>query len=111
MQVGEKFDFKKLPLREVEANYILQILKSNMNIFWSWGAQKFVDLNGKGLRFKVSGHHHKGLVYIVLNGADMFDVYYTDKHGVITGINFDIFFDQLVEVMDNKIERIAAYTL
>jgi len=110
MQVGEKFDFKKLSIRNVDANYILKILRSNMSIFWSWGARAFVDLNGKGLRLTVSGHHHKGHLYIVLNGADLFDIYYCSNRGTIKDVHTDIFFDQLVEVIDNKIERIADYT-
>ncbi len=111
MQVGEKINVKQVSCREVEANYILKILRSNMNIFWSWGSRSFVNLNGKGLRLTVSGHHHKGHVYIVLNGTDLFDVYYCSNRGTIKDVHTDLYFDQLVEVMDNKIERIAAYTL
>ena len=109
MNKGEKIDVKQVSCREVDANYILNILRSNISIFWSWGSNNLIDLNGKGLRLTVSGHHFKGHIYIVLNGADLFDIYYCSNHGTIKDVHENIYFDQLSEVIDNKIERIDDY--
>lgn len=109
MDIGQKIEINKIVCRDVDANYILKILRNNMSIYFSWGTNNLIDLDGKGLRFTVSGNHHKGHVYVVLNGGDLFDIYYTSNRGTIKDIHKDIFFDQLTEIIDNKIERIADY--
>jgi len=86
----------------------------NFPIFASWGAHAFtVDKtkNTRMFRMKVNGHHHKGHVYIFVNGMDLFDVYLTTIRGkiVLKSGAQGLYFDQLVEWIDNKIERIAAY--
>jgi len=110
MEINQKIEIDKIVCRDVDANYILKLLRRNMNIYFSWDTNNLIDLNGKGLRFTVNGHHHKGHVYVVLNGADLFDVYYCSNRGTIKDIHTNIFFDQLTEIIDNKIERIADYT-
>jgi len=59
----------------------------------------------------VSGHHHKGHVYIFVNGMDLFDVYLTTNRGTIVHKSGDmgLYFDQLVEWIDEKVERIPEY--
>jgi hypothetical protein len=59
----------------------------------------------------VRGHHHKGHVYIFLNGLDLFDVYLTNSKGIIKDRTDEqgIYNDQLVEWIDEKIERIPDY--
>ena len=104
MKKGEKIDVKKVSCREVDADYIVQIVHNNVSMFWSWGVSKLLDLNGKGLRLTVNGHLHKGHVYVVLNGMDLFDIYYTSNRGTIKNLDTDIYFDQLSEVIDNRIE-------
>ena len=109
MKIGEKIVVKDIVCREVNPHELLQLLQVDVQVFWSWGAHAFVNLYGKGLRMKVNGHHHKGHVYIVLNGMDLFDVYYTTTKGTIVDIQIGLYFDMLVQAIDNKIERIKEY--
>jgi len=56
------------------AKYIYSILKSQLNIMWSWGFNTPVAIEN-GLMFKVQGFLFKGWVKVVYNeGADLFDV-------------------------------------
>ena len=95
--------------RHLDPNELLTLLTFDRNIFWSWGVSQKHYLNKKALRLRVSGHHHKGYVYIVVNGMDLFDVYLTTIHDVIKTEISGLYFDQLVEWIDEKVEKIAAY--
>jgi len=114
--IGEKINTEEIKksCRVLNPKELLALLQSNQSIFWSWGAHAFtIDTNRgtKMLRFKVKGHHHRGHVYIFLNGADLFDVYLTTTQGKIVNKTPDmgLFFDQLVDWIDNKIEKIPEY--
>lgn len=52
---------KNLLLCEFNPNETLSVLRSNPSIFMSWGVEKLVNVDGRGLMIKVNGHHHKGL--------------------------------------------------
>lgn len=110
MNKGEKIDVSKIVCREVNIEELIQLLRQRINVYWSWGVHALFSLNGKGLRFAVNGHHHKGHVYIVLNGMDLFDVYYTTRKGTIIDTNTDLYFDMLVQAIDERIERIEEYS-
>lgn len=114
-QINEIIDTKKASCREIYMPDLMALLKHDIMKFWSWGSDQLtVDNKNKVtmFRMKVSGHHHKGHVYIFLNGADLFDVYLTKKDGTIVQKSGDmgLYFDQLVEWIDNKVERIPEYT-
>jgi hypothetical protein len=109
MKIGDKIEERKIICREINVNDLVALLRQDISIYWSWGTNKLVNLANKGLRFTVNGHHHKGYVYIVLNGSDLFDVYYTTSRNTIKHIETDIYFDELVKRIDNKIERIEEY--
>lgn len=95
--------------RDLDANELLKLLTCNISIYWSWGvSQKHYILN-KVVRLRVNGHHHKGYVYIVVNGSDLFDVYLTTLKDEIKTEIKDLYFDQLVDAIDEKVEKIAAY--
>lgn len=100
--------------RELNPNELMSLLQSNQSIFWSWGASAFTIDNSKEtkmFRMKVNGHHHKGHVYIFVNGMDLFDVYLTTLKGRIINKSpeMGLYFDQLVEWIDEKIEKISEY--
>ena len=102
--------------RDLNVQELMQLLKMDISIFWSWGAHNFtVDSTKRTRMFRmnVQGNHHKGHVYIFVNGMDLFDVYLTSTSGIIKhpekDIIKDLYFDQLVEVIDNRIERIPDY--
>ena len=93
------------------ANYILSILKTNLSIVFSWGFNNPVALDN-GLRFSVNGFKHKGNVAVKYNeGLDLFDVeILTVKNEVIETIE-GVYFDQLIEVIDNRVELVENYEL
>jgi len=112
---GEKINVQEITkhCRVLVIEQLMAYLRADINVFWSWGAHAFrVDnmKNPKMFRMLVQGHHHKGHVYIFLNGTDLFDVYFTTSQGIIKDLKTDLYFDQLVEVIDNRIERIPDYT-
>ncbi len=87
------------------ANYILEILKSNLMIVFSWGFHAPRALEN-GLSFRVNGFKYTGEVRIVYNeGKDLFDIHLPATGKVIP----DVYFDQLIEVIDNEVEKIANY--
>jgi hypothetical protein len=110
MEKGEKIDLAKIVCRELNVIELVRLLKQDISVYWSWGAHALRNIENKGLRMKVNGHHHKGHVYIVLNGMDLFDVYYTTTKGTIVDSDIGIYFDMLVQAIDNRIERIPEYT-
>jgi len=90
-------------------NYILSILKSNLNIFWSWGSHNFVAIEN-GLRFHVNGFIHKGVVEIIYNeGTDLFDIkLLTNQLKEVKSIE-GVYFDELVYVIDDAVEYCKNY--
>ena len=88
----------------------LQVLRQNLTIYWSWGVSDLLNINDKGLLFRVRGHHHKGYVFITLDYTDTYDVYLISTHGNIVK-KFDmVYFDNLVEIIDDNVERIKEYS-
>ena len=113
-QIGEIIQIETITknCRNLDPNELMQLLKSDINVFWSWGVEKLIidsKSNTKMLRLTVNGHHHKGHVFIFLNGLDLFDVYLTSRTGKIKTIIEGLYFDQLVDWIDEKIEKIPAY--
>jgi hypothetical protein len=96
--------------RELNCNELIDFFRMHTYLFWSWGANGFANYNNKALKFKVQGHYHKGYVYIVLNGMDLFDVYLTTTSGKIKETLNDVYLDQLFTLLDQKIEKLPQYT-
>lgn len=93
------------------ANYIMQILRSQQMVMWSWGAHRFIALAGnKGLMFLVQGFKHKGWVEVTYNeGKDLFDVRLLNMRKVEKEKIEDVYFDQLVQVIDAHVEMVDDY--
>jgi len=114
-QVGQKIDYSEITksCRRLDVQELMGLLMADINKFWSWGVvnTKVVDSTKapRMLRLGVNGHHHKGHVYIFVNGMDLFDVYLTTNQGTIKTIGKDLYFDQLVDWIDEKVERIPEY--
>ena len=114
--VGEQIQIESITknCRSMNVQELMQLLMLNMPMYMSWGVQrtKVVDntSNPKMLRLTVNGHHHKGHVYIFVNGMDLYDVYLTSRQGKIKELVEGLYFDQLANWIDRKIERIDAYT-
>jgi hypothetical protein len=78
--------------------------------FWCWGATNFVGSEEeRSLSFKVDGMKFKGYVTIVLNYMDTYDITFTNKKGdEVKEVN-NVYFDGMVDVIDNYVEKIDAY--
>lgn len=91
-----------------------QIMYPNMQIFWSWGANKFtfgVGTNGYPiLRFKVNGMKFKGYVHIIYNPCDYYEIEFISTHNNLKKRYEEVYFDNLQEIIDNYVEKIDAYT-
>lgn len=114
--VGEKINIDEIvkSCRELDPQELLALLKQDIMMFFSWGAHDFTIDSSKRprmFRMTVQGHHHKGHVYIFVNGLDLFDVYLTTSQGTIVQKTNDmgLYFDQLVDWIDKKVERIPEY--
>ena len=86
------------------AEYILQILKSNLMIVFSWGFNNPQRLSN-GLKFKVEGFKYKGEVKVIYNKAtDLFDITLENNTKVD-----DVYADNLINVIDNLVEKTDDY--
>jgi len=91
------------------SKYILRILSSQHIILWSWGFNEANTIKS-GLRFNVNGFIHQGYVDVIYNeGQDLFDVNLLNKELKITKALPGIFFDELVNVIDQHVEKIENY--
>ena len=95
--------------RPFNVNETKQILKMSARIVLSWGISKSYGLEGKGLMLKVNGNHHKGWVLITLGWEDLYKVYIVNNNGRVLDKYEGIYFDQLVETIDNRIEKLDSY--
>ena len=90
------------------AKYILSIFKTQLMVVYSWGFHKPMALQN-GLKFMVTGFKFKGVVSIVYNeGRDLFDLSFIKRNKVVKSID-GVFFDSLVEVIDDFVEKTADY--
>ena len=86
--------------------YILNILRSQPIVVFSWGFHNAQALPN-GLRFTVNGYLHQGLVDVVYDdGADLFVVSTLDGNGTIKQQVEDVYLDCLVNVIDSMVETI-----
>ncbi len=91
------------------ADYIYSILKFQPTILLSWGFQK-PEVVKLGLKFRVNGFLHKGIVEIKYNeGADLFDIYLIENDNRIKEVIEEVYFDELVNVIDNHVEMVPNY--
>lgn len=89
------------------AEYILQILRSQLMVVFSWGFNHPTALpDNRGLAFQVEGFKYKGMVKVIYNvGADLFEIHLDDG-----SIEEDVYADQLVDIIDSMVERTDNYS-
>ena len=102
---------KKISISEAMdmAKYILSILKSNVLYMMSWGFNTATVINEDnyyyGLRFKVNGMKHRGLVDIVYDcGTDTFIVILKNSKGKEKQRVEDVYLDELLHTVDVLVE-------
>ena len=90
------------------ANYIMSIFKTQLMVVLSWGFHKPMALEN-GIRFKVTGFLFRGVVEVVYNeGRDLFDISFIKSNKVVKSID-GVYFDMLVDVIDDVVERTPDY--
>ena len=86
----------------------MTILKTQLMVVWSWGVHKPYAIEN-GLQFKVQGFKFRGIVEVVYNeGRDLFDVRFLKANKVVNTIE-GVFFDMLVDVIDDYVEKTTDY--
>lgn len=93
------------------AEYIFSIFRTQLMVVFSWGFHRPTALpNDEGLSFKVNGFKHKGWVFVKYNeGKDLFDIELRGNDMTIISVIEDVYFDQLVNVIDYAVERTDDY--
>ena len=91
------------------AEYIMIILKSRIQIVWSWGSTHYIALTN-GLMWYVEGYLHKGWVKVLYNcGTDAFDVYFlTNKKELVKKVE-EVYIDSLIDVIDFNVENDGSF--
>ena len=95
--------------REFVVSETLQLLKLDFFKYASWGVQSLRNFNNKGLLMNVNGHHYKSYVFIILAYNDTYTVHLVNNRGRVTETFNEVYFDELTDVIDNRIERISAH--
>ena len=91
------------------AEYILQILKSQLFILLSWGFHSPSRIEN-GLRFYVNGFIHTGAVEVIYNeGIDLFEVKTLTSDGIVKQMVESVYIDNLITVIDNLVEHCDNY--
>jgi len=93
--------------------YSMQELSGVMkrhSIVWCWGAHNYANIEDKLFRFKVQGRLFKGLVWIGVNGLDLFNVYFStgrrSENGCYKLVDKieNVYIEDLIETIDKKVE-------
>ncbi|WNM18629.1 hypothetical protein [Flavobacterium capsici] len=100
--------YESLVQREFNPAETLQVIQHNKPVYWSWGVEKLVNYYDKGLILIVNGHHHKGVLLITLAWNDTYS-FHLIKDGKLKETVTDVYFDELQERIDKKIEYIESY--
>lgn len=91
------------------AKYIIEIFKHFLPIVLSWGFNRPQAIEN-GLRFRVQGFIHKGLVDVIYDeGYDLFRVHLLNTDGTIKKVQDGIYVDGLVDTIDRMVERVPDY--
>ena len=111
MTIKLKAEIKKLVKRDFNPNETVAVLMhpSTLMTFGSWGVPKFTNFDDKALVFKVNGRLHKGYVCVTLNWDDTYIVTLLSTHGNIVKTLENVYFDDLVERIDEVVEKIPEY--
>lgn len=90
------------------AQYIISIFQTQLMVVWSWGFHAPIAIE-KGLQFMVQGFKFCGMVKVQYDeGTDLFNVSFIKDDEVVKTVD-GVFFDNLVEVIDNTVEKTSDY--
>jgi len=101
---------------ETTAKYILELLRYQPIIVMSWGINpqslRIAEADDMtGLQFSVNGFKHKGKVQVLYNeGLDLFEIRLLGDDDTILTKKEEVYFDELVNIIDMLVERTDNYT-
>lgn len=103
----EKIDKEDVKMSE----YIWGILADNFILPMSWGVElESVHTIKMGVQFQVNGFKHKGLVNVIFNeGEDLFEISLLDNDGSVVRSIEHVYVDQLLDTIDNAVEKTDNY--
>lgn len=101
--------YEALVEREFNPAETLKVIQHNKTVYWSWGIEKLVNYFDKGLILFVNGHHHIGVLLITLAWNDTYSFHLINENGTIKESIHELYFDELQERIDKKIEYINEY--
>lgn len=91
------------------AKYILQILRTQIMVMFSWGFHSAYAIEN-GLGFYVNGYLHKGKVEVEYDeGWDLFNVRTINRDGSVKEEQEGIYIDGLVSTIDAMVEHCPNY--
>jgi hypothetical protein len=91
------------------ASYIQTIIESHLLETMTWGYEDPKPIKD-GLKFKVTGLKHQGYVKILYHeGKDQFQIQLFSKKHVLKDSIEDVYIDQLVQVINQSVERVPNY--
>jgi hypothetical protein len=110
MEIGQIISEEKIGERQFDPKELKSAVTRIAFIeVMSWGATNWGIYKDLVLKFDVNGHHHKGSVYIALGWNDTFVVYFADNSGKIVDKKVDVYIDQLIQIIDKRVEWIEGY--
>ena len=109
MSVKQNEVLKSAGERDFNPQETMQWLRANPLWLITWGARDFTRFEDKALFFKVSGHHHKGIVLITLAWDDTYTVRLLSTQWNEKAKFENVYCDELASLIDEKVERIADY--
>jgi hypothetical protein len=101
--------YETLAQREFNPSETLKVIQYNKTVYWSWGVERKVNYYDKALLLIVNGHHHKGLLVITLAWNDTYSFHLINDDGTLKETVIEVYFDELQERIDQKIEYIENY--
>lgn len=109
-KLNKNFDnIEDLLQREFDVNETVKVIKHDLQVYWSWGVERLINVKNKGLLLKVNGHHHKGWMLIVLAWNDTYSYYLLEANRTIKKEQHEVYFDMLQQMIDKDIEFIESY--
>ena len=98
--------------RQFNPKETMKVLTHNPMVFFSWGVSGKIKTFGtneygevEGMLLKVNGRKWKKYVLIMLNFYDWYEVHLVnEKYELVEEVGTDICFEDLVEIIDNRIE-------
>lgn len=91
------------------AKYIMSILRSQLMVVFSWGFNSPIAIED-GLQFNVEGYKHQGRVRVkYIDGLDLFEVTLLNSDGSVKEQAKEVYFDTLVETIDDMVEMVPNY--